>query len=321
MRKCLFLVTAIVFVTISLQAQITLSPVIDSSVGGLTENNKSIIEGRLHKIISSMGMESGYGGRFVLACKVAALQREVAGTKLVQHLEVSFAIGDNAANICFGTTSVETFGAGNSEGQAMTSALKNIRVTPELKALVAQAKPRILDFYEQNGPAIIKRAKALADANQWEYALFELTCIPAECSCFKEAMKLIKPIYTTYVNHDAKQILNEAQAVWSANPAPGPSADEAMRILSQIDSSADCYPQAQALMRRIEQRVQNVTDQVYEDAVAMENARASNEAALEKERIRACRDISVEKARAEANRPVVNTTFVFNSFFSLWWWL
>lgn len=291
-------------------AQIMLSPVFDSAIDGMNENNVSILEGRLQSLISSMGMESGYGGRFVLACKVAALQREVSGTKLIQNLQVSFAVGDNESNICFGSTTTECIGIGNTEEQAMTSALKNIKANKQLKDLVASSKERIIDYYNKNGAAIIQKAKALIAAQKWEEALCELSAIPQECACYNEALAMMESTYLAHINHDAAQVLAEAQAVWSADPNPGPAAEQAMAILATIDASAKCYPQAQALMKKIEARVQNVTDQRYKDAVALERARINTRATLEKARLQACRDV----AKAYARRSVV-----VRNYYRSWW--
>lgn len=306
-------IAAAAMVFIPAKAQIMISPVIDSAIDGLTENNITIAETRLRNIISSLGMESGYGGRFVLACKVSALQREVSGSKLIQHLEINFAIGDNMANACFGSTSMEVLGIGNTEGLAMTSALKNIKPTPQLKTIVAEAKQRIISYYEENGPDIIKKAKGLITAQQWEEALWELTAIPQECSCYPDALKMMESVYDSHLNHDARQLLNQAQAIWSADPNPGWSAEEAMRILSQINTSADCYPQAQSLMKKIESRVKTVTDTRYNNEVAMEKARLNAETAVTKARIQACRDVAVAYAKS---RPKV---IVRNNYYRSWW--
>jgi len=291
-------------------AQIMLSPVFYSTIDGLNENNGSILEGRLQSLISSMDMVSSYGGRFVLACKVSALQREITGTKLIQHLQVSFAVGDNMNDICFGSTTTECIGIGNTEGQAMTSALKNIKANRDLKDLIASCKTRIIDYYNQNGAAIIKKAKGLIAAKKWEEALYELSAIPQESSFYPEALSMMENTYVAHINHDAAQILAEAQAVWSADPNPGPGAEEAMAILATIDPSAKCYPQAQALMKRIESRIQKVTDKRYNDAVALEKARINTRAALEKVRINACRDIATAYARR---------TVVVQNHYHTWW--
>ncbi len=308
--KKFFLAVAFALSFVPSQAQIMLSPIIDSTINGLTENNVTIAEGRLRNVISSLGMESGYGGRFVLACKVAALQREVSGSKLIQHLEITFAVGDNMANACFGSTSVEVYGIGSSEGQAMTSALKNIKSTPQLKKIVAEAKQRIIDYYEKNGPAIIKKAQGLVTAQQWEEALYELTAIPEECSCYPQALSMMEKVYAAHLNHDAAQILAQAQAMWSADPNPGATAQQAMQLLGQINTSAACYPQAQALMKKIEARVKNVTDREYADAKAMEKARLNAATAVAKARISACRDVAVAYARRKV---------VVRNYYRTWW--
>ena len=291
-------------------AQIMLSPVFDSAINGLNENNTAILEERLQSLISSMRLEIRYGGRFVLACKVAALQREVSGTKLIQHLQVSYAVGDNMSDICFGSTTTECYGIGNTEEQAMTSALKSLKATKQLKDLVATSKTRIIDYYNKNGAAIIQRAKGLIAAHKWEEALYELSAIPEECSFYPEALAMMETTYTSHINHDAAQVLAEAQAVWSADPNPGPGAEEAMAILATIDPSAKCYPQAQALMKKIEARVQSVTDKRYNDAVALEKARINTHAALEKARLNACKEVAAAYARR---------TVVVRNYYRSWW--
>lgn len=290
--------------------QIMLSPAFDSSIKGLNENNVSIAEGRIQSVISSLGMESGYGGRFVLACRIAALQREVSGSKLIQHLQVSFAVGDNISNICFGSTTTECIGIGNTEEQAMTNAIKNIKNTRELKDLVVSSKVRIIDYYNKNAASIIQRAKSLVTAQKWEEALFELTAIPQECVFYQEALDMMQKVYTQHMNHDAMQVLNEAQAIWSADPNPGPAAEEAMAILATINTSANCYPQAKALMNKISARVQNVTDAERRNEHEMERARLNAATAVAKARVKACRDVAVAYARR---------TVVVRNYYRGWW--
>lgn len=284
-------------------AQIMLSPMFDSAIDGLNENNTLIAEGRLRSIISSLGMQSGYGGRFVLACKVAALQREVSGTKIIQHLQVTYSVGDNMSNTCFGHITTECTGIGNTEQQAMTSAIKSLRSTPELKTLMAQSQERIVDYYNKNAANIIKKAKGLITAQQWEEALFELTAIPEECSLYPQALAMMENVYSTQLSTEAEQVLNEAQAIWSADPNPGPNADHAMEILAGINTSAKCYPQAKALMKRIEARTKSVSDTDRRNEQQLERARLNAATAITKAHIQACRDVAVAYAR---RKVVVN---------------
>ena len=98
--------------------------------------------------------------------------------------------------------------------------------------------------------------------------------------------------------------------MWAADPNPGYTAEEAMRILSQINTSAACYPQAQALMKKIESRVKTVTDRQYADDRAMEKARLNAATAVAKARISACRDVAVAYARRKV---------VVRNYYRSWW--
>lgn len=315
--KKIWTLAAVAFLSLApLSAQIMLSPYFEAPIDGLTDNNKAIIEGRLRNVISSCGAESGYGGRFVIGCKVAALQREVSGTKMIQHLEVTFTVGDNEANACFGSTSVECSGIGNTEGQAMTSALKNIKSSPQLKRLVSESKDRIIDYYEVNGPAIILKARTMITNHNWEGALYELSLIPQECSCYPDALMMMNTVYETHLDHEAQHVLTVAEAMWAANPYPD-NAPAVMAQLSKIEPDADCYPQAQALMKRVETRVKAITERDYADQKAMEKAqlslekrRMATQAALEKARIAACRDVAVAYAKRKVE---------VKNYYRRWW--
>ena len=310
--KKIYISAIVALISMPASAQIMITPIVESAIDGLTENNIAIVEGRLRNMISANDMASGYGSRFVIACKVAALQREVSGTKIIQKLEVQYAVGDNIADACFGSTSMETVGIGNTEGQAMTSALRNIKTTPMLKAIVRKAKQSIIDYYDKNGPAINKKAQGLIAVRNWEDAIYELSAIPEECSCYTKALSMMESVYKSHINHDARQILNEAQAVWSSDPNPGYAAEEAMSILSEIDPSSDCYPQAKALMQKIENRVKSVTDKEYRDAVTIEKKRQEAETALQKARIKAYRDVAVAYAQ---RKPATIVHYSYRS----WW--
>jgi cell division septum initiation protein DivIVA len=312
-KKFSFLLSVLLLTEFTAVAQIQLTPFIDSTKGGLDENNIAVMEGNLRTLMTRAGVESGYGGRFVLAVKVTLLDKTMTSTapvKVLQNMQINVAIGDAEANICFGTTTIETRGLGDTDVHATLNAFRNMRVTPELKQLIAESKTRIIDYYDKNCNAIIAKAKSLVTGQKYEEALSVLAAVPRECVSYPQVAALMTDVYQTNINHDASQILNEAQAVWSADPNPGPAADEAMRILSQIDPQAKCYPQAQALMKKIEARVKTVTDTNAAHERNMDKARLNAETALEKARLNAARDVAVAYAKS---RPRV----VYNVYH--WW--
>ena len=313
MKKNILIVILTALACMPMHAQIMLSPCVESAIDGLTSNNIQIAENKLRNVISSLGQQSADGSRFVLACRISALDREVTGTKLIQHLDVTYAVGDELTNTCYGSTSVEVTGIGNSEGQAMTSALKNLRANDELKKIVSVATERIKEYYDKNGPTIIKKAKTLMAKQSWEEALYELAYIPEESACYSEALDMMETIYKAHLNQDAEQLLSQAQALWSADPNPGETAKEALALLGQINTSAACYSQAKALMRKIENRnekpqvvvvqhVQNTQSQANTSNVQAQNTKSSRTKAVQsaqKARVKACRDVAAAYAQSK----------------------
>lgn len=305
MKKLFFTIVAAVM-GLAAQAQIMMTPYVDATVGGLNENNMDLVENRIRSIISSAGMISSYNSRFILGTKINLLEREYlqgAPARMIQRLEVTLAIGDGVSGICYGSTTFEVTGIGQTEQLAMTSACRSIpKSNKQITDLVATAKERIIQYYEENAANIIAKAKSLEGTQEYEAAMAELAAIPQECSKYKEALDLIVKISKSSIDQDAACLISEAQAVWSADPNPGPSAELAMEILSQVDPSSKHYPQAKALMQKVEARVKGVTDQRYKDAVAYENAKLKAYATLENARLKAVKEVAVAYAK---NQPKV----------------
>lgn len=301
MIKKVYSLILMLFVAVAAQAQIMLTPFVDSTAGGLDENNVSVLEGNLRTLISRAGLESAYGGRFILAVKVSLLDKTMTSTipvKVKQKVQLTFAIGDSQTGTCYGSTTTELSGVGDTDVQATLACFRNLRVTPELKALIATSKDRIIDYYDNNAPAILAKAQSLVKGQKFEEALYELSFVPNECRCYPEVAAYMTQVYQTNINHDAAQVLAEAQAIWSADPNPGYSAEEAMRILGQINTDAKCYPQAQALMKKIEARVKSVTDAETAHERDMEKRRLAASTAVAKAQIKAARDVAVAYAKS-----------------------
>ena len=305
MKKTL-LTLAVAMMSLFAQAQIFVTPYVDATVNGLNENSMDLVENRIRSIISSNGMISSYNSRFILGTKINLLDREFTATapaRIIQRLSVTLAIGDGVTGTCYGSTTFEVKGIGDTEESAMLSACKSVpKSNKQIHDLVATAKERIVAYYEENAANIIAKAKSLEGTQDYEAALAELAAIPQECSKYKEALELIVKISKSSIDQDAACLISEAQAVWSADPNPGPSAELAMEILSQVDPSSKHYAKAQALMQKVEARVKGVTDQRYKDAVAYENAKLKAYATLENARLKAVSEVAVAYAK---NQPKV----------------
>jgi len=282
-------------------SQITLTPMVYSSANGLNASNISIAESKLRNIISQNNMLSSYGGRFVIACKIDPLQSEVYGTKLIRHLGVSFAIGDNATGNCFGTTSMECLGIGNTEEQALSSALRNIKSNKDLNQLIKDSKDKIVDYYDQNGKMILKKAQGLMVSQHWEEALYELSFIPKESKYYDDALSLIEKVSKDYINHTSLSMLNQARALWASNPNSEDNLKEIVALLSQVNSSSECYDEAQSLIKQIGKKMEENTEKEYKDQKEMEEKLFE----LQKEQIKA--DAESSKSNSKLLMDIISS--------------
>lgn len=308
MKKKLFSMVLIALFATSAIAQIVLTPCIDSSKGGLDQNNVNVLDGNLRTLITKCGLESGYGGRFVLAVNVNLLDKSMTNTapvKVVQKVQITFAIGDSQSGTCYGTTTMECRGMGDTDIQAMLNSFRNIRATPELKSLIANSKSQIIAYYNQNGPAIMAKAKSLVSGQKWEEALCELSFIPQEASCYLEAAKMMNDVYTTHLNHDAAVQFSTAESLAQTDP------EGALEILGSIDPSSSVAQKAKALTNKINVRQKQLQDNQLAHERSMEKRKLEASSALENARIKACRDVAVAYAQRK--------TVVYNIHRWGWW--
>ena len=308
MKKIISLLLACGMYVTTAMSQITLTPYVDSSAGGLNDSNVNVLDGFLRTLINRSGLESGYGGRFVLAVTVNLLEKSMTNTapvKVVQKVQINFAIGDSQSGTCFGTTSMVCSGIGDTDIQAMLNSFRSIPATPELNTLIADSKYQIIAYYNQNGPAIMAKAKSLVTVQKWEEALYELSFIPRECSCYREAAKMMSDVYQAHLNHDAAAQYTTAAALAQTDP------EEALAILGDIDPSSAVAAKARALTTKINARQKQLQDNRIAHERNMEKRQLEANISLENARVKACRDVAVAYAKRK--------TVVYNVNRWGWW--
>ncbi len=304
MKKIFTSLMLMAFVFVA-SAQIQLTPVASGTAQGLDENVSDVIENRLRSIISANGMTSGTNSRFVLAARFNVLDKQIIPgppTKIVTVLEVTLAVGDGFANTCFESRSFEVKGAGNTEQRAILSALKSLKTkNPAISELVANATQRITEYYEKNGPALIKQAQALVTAQDYIKAIDLLAGIPMECSHYNAAVQIINDAYQKEIDSNAASILMEAEAAWAADQTEA-CGSKVVGLVAQIDPNSSSYPKAQALVKKVGARIQKLHDEALAYERKLEMTKVQNAADLEKQRISAAKSIAVAYAK---NQPKV----------------
>ena len=284
------------------EARVMLTAWVPPTIDGMPAAARQSLANKLTQVVTKNGLAGGnYNTRFIVSANVTISSKNILAGPPPMHaygLDVTLYIGDGIEGTVFSSHSITVKGVGKNETKAYRAALKNIRTSdPEINAFVKAGKAKIIEYYKNNCDLIIKEAKALADQNNHEGALFKLAAVPSACEeCYTKAMAAAKPIYQNYIDRDCKEKLQKAEAVWNA-AQDRKAADEAGALLASVDPDANCFSQVKALSNKIAAKVKQLDDREWKYVL--------KEQQQESERIKAIRDIGV----AYGKGPKANITY------------
>lgn len=244
---------------LSTWAQIHISPyMVPTHENGMNGQTAELVSNSLRELLSQAGALSRFGNsRFVMTAKCVSTGKEVLGnapTRIISRYNASFSIGDGVSGTCYATQNMELTGVGKTDEQAAINAMRTIaKQSDKLKQLIRNAEQRIMDYYNRNSASIFAKAKSLIAGSDYEQAIYELSLIPQEADAYGQAQLLLQDAYRRYVNHNAAQLLQQAQAEWAANPSKE-NAHNVAALLFEIDASATCRPQVEKFLLKVEQQ-------------------------------------------------------------------
>ena len=258
---------------------------------------KAMVENKLTQLLTRNGIAGmDYLGQFVLTVTTTPLDKDVIPgppMKISEKMEMNFYIVDAYAKTIFASTSATVRGLGETETRCYMNALNNMPVgSPNLAQFVAEGKQKIIEYYDHEGEALIKKAMFLAKQKQYEEAMSVVTLIPQQSKHYDAALAAGLEIYQQYLNNQCNINLAAARQAWAAeqNSLGAAAAGE---YLANILPDAGCYDDAMALYKEIKAKVLDdwkFEMKKYQDGVD-----------LEKMRINAMRDIGVEYGRHQPN--------------------
>ncbi len=253
--------------------------------------------------IDGLSAQNEYLTSFLLVPKVSIATKNVLATtqqQVVLTLDVSLQVVDNISGTIFAATDLILRGVGSNETKAFNSAFRSInKSNGKVSKFLAEAKDKIIAYYEAEGKNIIKRASLLASQEKYPEAFYVLSMIPVQCSHYDTAVSASLDIWTKYKSYSCAGNLAKAQAIWTANPNMQ-GANLAATYLSEIFQDADCYPEAQQLYKEIRSKLGeqwNFSMKVYD-----------KEADLRQAQITAIREIGVAYGKGQQPEVVVNNS-------------
>lgn len=339
MKKYLIIISLLCVLTANAQerfddiGRITIHAYVPSNEK-LPPESQKLLETKLSQIITANGISDNENCvRFVMTAKINVISKDiVAGPpqRISQKLDITIHLGDIEAGKVYAQTTVSAMGIGQSLEKSYISAFKTINPkNATITAFIQEGKQKIIKYYQTNCEDVIAEARKQASLQNYEDALMMLSSIPDVCSaCFDEASQIAAPIYNNMIEARGAECLNEARTIWAKNPTKA-GAQEAARLLSQINFAASCQPKAAALMKEITAKMNEIDRrewkhqmQVYQDNLEKEKRQWTQHVREYEDRVqtqrmylKACRDVAITYAK---NQPKVITRVVNYNRVILW---
>lgn len=241
----------------------------------------NLLHNRLTQTLTATGATGEQAfGQFIIGGRFNhILHQTLAGppTQTALQTTLTLYIGDTAEQRVFATETFELRGVGTSLERAYINALGQLNSRNAAFAkFLESASTKIIAWFDTNYPSILHRANNAATMHNFEQALYLVGSIPECCSGYDQAERALLDIFQKYIDYNGVIALNQARAIWAADPTAN-GARDAFAILLMIDPSSSAYPQAQALLEEIKRSVRSDYDfetrEKYRDQIEITRAR------------------------------------------------
>lgn len=260
---------------------------------------QNILHDRMHKAILKNGLGSTDSERFIMTAYVNKLGVETTATAPVMYvveLEANFFIGDGVEGTLFSQGSINVKGADDSEDKALISAIKKIKTNdPAFKKMIAIAKDNIVAYYNTKCNFIITEAQQMANNQQYDDAIFELTRVPDVCEeCYNKCMKEAATVYQKKVDDEGAQLLSKARSEWTKGQNRA-AAEKAGAYLVKINPQSKSYAEANTLFNQMEKRIKDSDNKAWEYKMQKQKDQTNVQLAV----IEAAKEVAVERAKSK----------------------
>jgi len=261
---------------------------------------KAMIENKLTQLLTRNGIAGlDYMGQFILTITTTPIDKDVIPgppMKIREKMEMNLYIVDAYAKTIFSSTSMTVNGLGETENKCYLNAISHMPLqSPAIAKFVDEGKTKIIEYYDHEGEALIKKAHFLAAQKNYEEAMYWVSLIPQQSKHYDAALAAGQEIYQAYIDNQCYINLGKARQAWAAeqNAAGAAAAGE---YLANIMPDAKCYGDAMALYKEIKGKVLDdwkFEMKQYQDGID-----------LQKLQIDAARQIGVAYGNHQPNKEV-----------------
>ena len=239
-----------------------------------------MVENNLTQLLTRNGIAGMDGlGQFVLTVTATPLDKDIIPgppMKISEKMEMNLYIVDAYARTIFSSTSFTVKGLGETETKCYMNAISRMPIqSDQVATFITEGKQKILDYYNHEGPNLIKRAQYLAKQKNYEEALSIVTLIPQQSEQYDAALAAGLDIYQQYIDNQCNINLAAARMAWAAEQNSS-GAYAAGDYLANILPDAKCYGEAMELYKEIKGKVLDdwkFEMKKYQDGVDLEKLR------------------------------------------------
>lgn len=299
MKKLIYCIVILCYFTMQVAGQkmlsskemVAISPAVANCIN-LPEYAKKALNQKLVQIVTQNGFGSA-SGDLVLTANVITTDKQVTGTVPPQYiisLEVSLYLLSIQEGVVLAEMSIPLKGIDKAEDRATAQAMNGLNPrTPAIRTFMEGCRGKVIDYYTTRIPALLAKAKSLADRGNYEEAISVLSAVPESVDEYPAVAQQMVAIFIKQVDREAKTIIQEAKAKMTAKDYPA-----ALNALVMVDPSSTLFPEATRMISSIQQTIN------AEQKAAMEAQLAKFEAEQETRQRYHDDQVMLEKARIEA---------------------
>ena len=241
---------------------------------------KAMVENKLTQLLTRNGIAGlDYMGQFILTVTTTPLDKDVIPgppAKIAEKMEMNLYIVDAYAKTIFSSTSLTVKGLGETENKCYLNAISHMPLqSPQMTKFIEEGKAKIIEYYDHEGEALLKRAAYLAGQKNYEEALFIVSLIPQQSKHYDAALAAGLDIYQQHIDNQCNINLAAARVAWAAEQNTR-GAYAAGEYLANILPDAGCYGEAMDLYKEIKGKVLDdwkFEMKKYQDGVDIEKLR------------------------------------------------
>ena len=241
---------------------------------------KAMVENKLTQLLTRNGIAGlDYMGQFILTVTTTPLDKDVIPgppAKIAEKMEMNLYIVDAYAKTIFSSTSLTVKGLGETENKCYLNAISHMPLqSPQMTKFIEEGKAKIIEYYDHEGEALLKRAAYLAGQKNYEEALFIVSLIPQQSKHYDAALAAGLDIYQQHIDNQCNINLAAARVAWAAEQNTR-GAYAAGEYLANILPDAKCYGEAMELYKEIKSKVLDdwkFEMKKYQDGVDIEKLR------------------------------------------------